>query len=136
MIKDTKGQYKIVIAITILFCIWLSTSLLGHIDYHGMMLGTYPVFSVLAAILGTLGVIILMSAIRITPLVVLGQETLVILGFHHPIMDVIKYFVSIICLNDFSSSIIINIIVSGLTILSCHFVFILLRSKVPFLIGK
>lgn len=136
IIKEAKVQYKIIIASVILPCIWFSTSLLGHIDYNGLMLGTYPALTMLVAVLGTLSIMILLSAIRALPLVVLGQETLVILGFHHPVMDVIKYSMSIIGQNNYSSSFLLNLIVSSLTIFSCHVVFILLKNKVPFLIGK
>lgn len=126
---------RILIGTFLFVIVVLSTKYLGKIDYGSLLIGTYPVVSFCVAIIGTLAVVLLTSAVKITWLSQLGKETLVILGFHHPIMDVAKFCLSKMGVDVFSYSLGICIIVSLITILICHFAYLLLKRTVPILIG-
>lgn len=127
---------KRVLTGTILFLgVVLSTKYLGKIDYGSLLIGTYPVVSFCIAIIGTLAIVLFTSTVKIPWLCQLGKETLVILGFHHPIMDVTKFGLSKMGVDVFSYSLGICIIVSLITIVICHFAYLLLKRTVPFLIG-
>lgn len=127
--------WKFLAAILLFAFIILMTRYLGKIDYGSLQIGSYPVISFCVAIVGTLAIVLLASSVKIPWISQLGKETLVILGFHHPIMDVVKFGLSKLGVDVFSYSLTICIIVTLITITLCHFTYLLLRRTVPVLIG-
>lgn len=124
------------LAATLLFSfIILMTKYLGKIDYGSLQIGSYPVISFCVAVVSTLAIVLFAASVRAPWLSQLGKETLVILGFHHPIMDVVKFGLSKLGVDVFSYSFTICIIVTFITIILCHFAYLLLRRTIPVLIG-
>lgn len=134
-VSSMTAIWKILSAILLFAFIILMTKYLGKIDYGSLQIGSYPVISFCVAIVGTFVMVLFASSIKIPWISQLGKETLVILGFHHPFMDVVKYSLSKFGVDVFSYSLIICVVVTLMTIFLCHIAYLLLRRMVPVLIG-
>lgn len=112
----------------------LTVPYLGIVDFGSLLMGDIPFLTFVVAIIGSVALLLFSRATQVFK--ELGKSTIVILGFHHPIMDVVKFCCLKAGVNVFDYSLSVCLSISVATIVLCYFVYLLMNHYTPFLIGK
>lgn len=125
-IRDCKRIKAICISIILFAIVGAIVPCLGTIDYNYLRLGEMPLLSYGIASLSCFALMLLSRGIPIFKII--GKSTIVILGFHHPVMDIIKYCALTIGVKVYDYSFFTCFLISVLTIIICHCLFLLILS--------
>lgn len=132
---DAISRGKALLYSVLLFIIVaLAVPYLGIIDFGSLLIGDIPIVTYVVAIIGSIALLLFSQTIQV--LKELGKSTIVILGFHHPIMDVVKFCCLKAGVNVFDYSLPLCLSISVVTIVLCYLVYLLMNRYTPFLIGK